>query len=126
MSAELLRRAAKVLREHAEGATPGPWSHVDHGPKPSAFMGCGHVITDGEGIEGGEIAGPTGDLYPRGVYSPFEDMAYIALMGPPVGQALAALLDDLADSLDQDGGVVQDSGTAGAIDIARAILREPR
>lgn len=27
-------------------------------------------------------------------------------------------------SLDQDLGIVQDSGTAGAIDIARAILRE--
>lgn len=76
----------------ARDATPGPWEHVDFADPPgqpmtdyggqSTFMGCGSVITLGEGVEGCPIAAPNGDLYPRGGYSPFEDMAHIALHDP--------------------------------------------
>lgn len=89
-----LRAAAKLLRDRAEAATPGPWSHVDHG-KDGAFNGCGQVITWGEGVEGGDIAAPSGDLYPRGGYSPMEDMAYIATVHPGVGLALADWLESV-------------------------------
>jgi hypothetical protein len=127
MSAELLHRAATVLREHAEGATPGPWEHVDYAGSihPDAtFMGCGSVVTMGEDVLGGDIAAPSGDLYPRGGYSPKEDMAFIALMNPEVGVAVAALLEDAADDLAQNDGVVDTSSKELAIAVARAILRE--
>ncbi|MFD5564500.1 hypothetical protein [Kitasatospora griseola] len=49
---------------------------------------------------------------------------YIALMHPGVGLAVAALLAEEADSVSQDGGVVQNSTTEAALAIARAILGE--
>ena len=131
MSAELLRRAAKVLREHADAATPGPWEHVDFAEpegqpltsdgRQSTFMGCGSVITMGEDVMGGDIAGPNGDLYPRSGYSPGDDMAHIALMHPPVALALADLLDSIFMTLDDENTTVWDD----TADLARAILREP-
>jgi hypothetical protein len=124
VSADILKRAAAKLRKHAEAATPGPWSHVDHGPPNGTFMGCGQVITMGDGVEGGDIAGPTGDCYPRSGYSPMDDMALIALMHPPVALALADLLDDTADDLVQDFGDVSNSSQSLAFAVARAILRE--
>jgi len=129
VSADILRRAAELLRERAQDATPGPWMHVDHGPPPSTFMGCGQVVTMGPDVTGGDIAGPTGDCYPRGGYSPFGDMAYVALMHPPVALALADWLDVTAQAMadshaaDPDDPVeLSDEGEAVAV--ARAILRE--
>ena len=93
---DLLQQAAQRLREHAVAATPGPWVHVDYqGSRHQdiTYMGCGSVVTLGYPVIGGDIAAPSGDLYPRGGYSPFEDMAYIALMDPVAGLALADLLD---------------------------------
>ncbi len=116
-----LRSAAKVLRERAEAATPGPWEHTEHGPGGS-FAGCGQVITWGEGVEAGDIAGPSGDLFPRGGYSPREDMAYIATVHPGVGLALAQLLDEHADSVEEDGGQVVTSSVDQAVKLARLIL----
>jgi hypothetical protein len=140
MSADLLRRAAAKLREHAEAATPGPWEHVDHGPPTGSFMGCGQVITMGAEVFGGDIAGPTGDLYPRGGYSPLDDMALIALMGPPVASAIAELLSGTADDM---GVEINEEGNCTrcglrfdlrredecmcwyqAFDVAHAVLRE--
>ena len=78
--------------ELARAATPGPWVH-----HPAGFMGCGQVLTAGEGVEGGDIAGPTGDLYPRGGYSPRGDMAHIAANDPAtVIRACEADLERLA------------------------------
>lgn len=117
MSADLLRRAAEKLREHAEAATRGPWEHVDHGVGGTS-MGCGEVIT----LEGGEIACPSGDLYPRGGYNPRADMAYIAFMHPPVALALADWLDYTARDAELDLGPI--GGRELAVKLARAILRE--
>jgi hypothetical protein len=83
-----LRTAAVLLRQRAEAATPGPWAHTGHGPGHE-HMGCGEVYTLGDGVEGGAIAAPAGDCYPRGGYSPAEDMAWIATVDPAVGLALA-------------------------------------
>jgi hypothetical protein len=126
VSAELLRKAAKVLREHAEAATPGPWVHVDYSDGPSVditHMGCGSVLTLGENVAGGDIAAPKGDLYPRSGYSPKGDMALIALLGPPVALALAELLDELAAyELPVESTAIPVA--RAALDLAAAILRE--
>ena len=93
---DLLTRAVEKLREHAAAATPGPWVHVDFqgsGHEDVTYAGCGSVVTLGYPVVGGDIAAPNGDLYPRSGYSPVEDMAYIAVMNPIVGLALADLLD---------------------------------
>lgn len=95
-----LTAALRVRLEVARAATPGPWQHVDYADpegqplasdgSPSTFMGCGSVITMAERVMGGDIAmphqpyvaGPAGDCYPRGGYSPKEDMTFIAANDP--------------------------------------------
>lgn len=72
-----------ALEALAKDATPGPWEW-----EPEGFMGCGQVWTNGQGVEGGSIAGPTGDCYPRSGYSPKEDMQFIAAADPPTVLAL--------------------------------------
>lgn len=76
-AADELRQAAKVLREAAGKATPGPWDVSGWGEVRSAT----HLVTYGPVSTGldEEIA--------RG------SAAYIALMGPTLGLALAAWLD---------------------------------
>jgi hypothetical protein len=78
MSAELLRRAAKTIRDHGDP----------------------DIVKD---------------------YNKYQDL----LTDPAVFAALADMLGEVAESLEQDGDVVQDSTTAGAVTVARAILREP-
>lgn len=79
-----LKKAVEARRARAEAATPGPWQHVDFhdGTEMSTFMGCGSVITLANDVMGGDIAAPSGDLYPRSGYSPKEDMAFIAAENP--------------------------------------------
>lgn len=130
MSTGLLRRAATKLREHAGRTTPGPWEHTDYGPPAGSYKGCGEVITMHTDRLGGEIAAPSGDCYPRSGYQPQGDMAYIALMHPPIALALATWLDaaaEVVDSNDECDGFDLDAvdGTyRGAVNTARAILRE--
>lgn len=135
MSNELLRRAAALLRERAEAATPGRWLHVDFAEpygqpltadgEQSTFMGCGSVITVNERAMGGDIAAPNGDLYPRGPYSPSDDMAWIATVDPVVGLAMADALDSAAEirelHLNEPGPF---SFLANMERLARAVLRE--
>jgi len=64
----------------ASRATPGPWVH--HVDGDDDYRGCGMVFTLGEDVVGGEIAAPAGDLYPRGGYDPYGDMAFIAANNP--------------------------------------------
>lgn len=127
--ADLLRRAAEVLRKAAEGATKGPWHHVDYagGPDPeTTFMGCGSIVTMHEDGFGGPIAAPSGDLYPRGIYSPFEDMVYIALVHPPVALALADWMDLAEQALGpwEAAGHELTRTDEMAVAVARAVLRE--
>lgn len=85
-------------------------------------MGCGSVMSWGKGVEGANIAGPSGDCYPRGGYSPLEDMSLIALMHPPVALALADLLDDVAGYYEAVPEAGRHSDPVAAV--ARAVLRE--
>ena len=109
MSADLLRRAATVLRERAEDATPGEWISFGRsigvtvkgctcaGPIPGYPQHESWCGTDGPIVDGTE-----------------PDIAYIATMHPGVGLVLAKWLDDLAAGWpwDEDGeGCVWDDGT---------------
>lgn len=78
--------ALDEIRARLDAATPGPWAHDDEG-----FMGCGQVYTANEDLYGGNIAAPSGDLYPRAGYSPKDDMLFIAHAPADVARLLQAL-----------------------------------
>lgn len=123
MSADLLRRAAAKLREHANDATRGPWE-MD-GADGLVWPGC-----MGDPVSGSDV---------------LANGAFIALMHPPVALALAELLEHQADDLDDDRAkehtferpdntafkaIVNGHGTVrwdwtAAVALARAVLREP-
>lgn len=116
MSAERLREAAKVLRERAQAATPGPWG----------------VIDEVDGIRAGQpvvvSATKSGDRYARRVVSvgqtrphvqpAIPNVAYIATMHPGVGLALADWLDRVATHTGRYTGVMVDD----ALRVADLIL----
>lgn len=120
MSAELLRRAATKLREHATAASRGPWE-MD-GADGLVWPGC-----MGDPVSGSEL---------------LADGAFIALMHPPVALALAEWLEAQATDvenavaawsrdtsyIDKHPGGVQahtENMFQPSIAAARAILREP-
>lgn len=127
MSAELLRRAAKTLRQHAENATgPGPWAWEATGQQGNSW-GLGQMVdADGEplagdvtDVEGTEVVESI--CYQEDDNGNLSDPAYIALMHPPVALALADLLEahiPLFDGLDP-------APDHEVFAVARAILREP-
>ena len=84
---ETLREAAKVLRERAGAATPGPWEaaqdHLTHsvGADVRSVPSGGYAAADCCGYQGA---------------STNEDAAYIATMHPGVALALADWLDETA------------------------------
>ncbi len=82
-----LREAAKVLRERAEAAPPGPWG---------TQAGTSGLPADGPTTY--TLTAPTGDIA-TGEYDRHDGCAldYAATMHPGVGLALADLLDGLAD-----------------------------
>lgn len=109
MSAELLRRAAKELREHAQAAIPGPWeadgSEIQQ-PYGAEWVAESLRVSDGYGID------DVGDA----------NASYIALMHPPVALALADLLDGCAAAEDPDVPLMPVDHKLLAL--ARALLRE--
>ena len=120
MSAELLRRAATILRERAEAATPGPWEANMHSPD----MGGRH----GWDLRGPRNLGPLGAVVSARMLS--GNAHYIATMHPGVGLAIADLLDCVAedaesndefDGFDPYAVVV---GYGHAIAVARLIVGE--
>lgn len=113
----ILRRAAKLLRERAGNATPGPWtsSRTDAGARYSALVApTKHpdrrgACWDYDPAYGGCLVGES--LVEA-------DREYIALMHPPVALALADWLDDEAVR-----GLGRPDNLA-AYAVARAVLRE--
>ena len=112
-----LRRAAKLLRERAGNATPGPWtsSRTDAGARYSALVApTKHpdrrgACWDYDSAYGGCLVGES---------LVAADREYIALMHPPVALALADWLDDEAAR-----GLGRPDNVA-AYAVARAVLRE--
>jgi len=126
MSADELRRAAKVLRERAEAATPGPWERGHHwhiqGATHCACVDGGPANERNRSINGKQMLSHahrrTGVTWPHGINTaalqddgfPYavvtdsdeygrmrnEDATYIAAMHPGVGSLLADLLEHLA------------------------------
>lgn len=99
MSAARLREAARVLRERAEAATPGPWEMFRD---PIGI----HVESGGE----------------RGLIA---DAVYIATMHPGVGLALADWLDTAANNAERNGwmaGYTEAMRGTSAVRIADLIL----
>lgn len=112
MSAELLSRAAKVLRERAEESqnkrpwcSEYTWSAVRH-----VQRNC-DIECERHGADLGAECWSF-DMY---------DGRYVALMHPPVALALAEMLEDIVKI-----GKIQHLGPPSrAVVVARAILREP-
>lgn len=107
--AETLRRAAKLMRERAGAATPGPWEHpldydVTHGYH---VRGDKHVATRVANCDAGD--GGIGDEEAAG------NANYIASMHPMVGLAAADWLDHTATLIGDNAarfGSTQASGLA--------------
>lgn len=126
MAAELLRRAATALREHAERAAAGPWnaSPVDSpdGLVTSAVYSFAHPT----GTTESEVVGAARKARGGGIRNA-HNARYIALMHPPVALALADSLDAEAGWLDTEAvrsGSVPLTTPSATFALARAILRE--
>lgn len=134
---ETLRAAAVRLREVAGAATPGPWRDSGvQGNRYSALVS--DTMPTGRPTRGGwdDTEGYGGYLVGESIVAP--DRAYIALMHPLVGLALAewldvvardwALAEDQADPLlpDADGWMtaIEDTLDSHALAVARLILGE--
>lgn len=92
MSAARLREAAKVLRERAEDATPGPW--VTH-PVGARADVRGLPENTSHDYRGNAVATAGDSEFGA---CPAKDAHYIATMHPGVGLALARALDTAADA----------------------------
>lgn len=87
MSADVLRRAAALMRERAEAATPGPWSMWDGwGPTSDGLMGVARF-----GPDSGERVFTHDEQ--RDLYASRADWEHIAGIHPAVALAVADLLD---------------------------------
>lgn len=108
-----LREAARVLRERAEAATPGPWTV----PLPDdEYVGPADVVSVGEPGSRYVICEHAGT-----------DATYIATMHPGVALAVAEWLVDLSDEVhvEHPGGVPDDfywPALWSALAVADAIL----
>ena len=115
-AADELRTAASLLRENAEGATPGPW-----GWKPANPGDIGPQHDAG-------LTWPSGWLT-SGYDIWIRDAVYMSTMDPIVGAALADLLDEIAshaEANDRFDGFPPESVITGytpALTIARLINR---
>jgi hypothetical protein len=129
--ADTLRRAAALLREHATAATPGPWRQ--HDTHLGALGGHTATVLSGE-RNTTELRAwlPSMSQEPwdeqRNVWA---DAAYMALMHPGVGAALAELLETeaaVADDLAKHRPEMTDEQIAawvhGPLAIARQLLGE--
>lgn len=110
-----LRHAAKLLRERAEGATPGPWKHMCLGSE-----GCLVLRDHGTIRERGK--GRIARFGQKEWKADHADAQYVAAMGPGVAKTVALLLDELAEHADHgsQGALVLDGlAIARALDPAR-------
>lgn len=104
-----VRAAAKLLREQAKAATPGPW-HVDE---------VGDFGDKSATLEIARWRGYTNTV------NFGEDRAttdYIATMHPSVGLALADWLDEVTKKIGKPGHREWHGNEAAALTVARAIL----
>lgn len=89
MSAEILRRAANLMRERAGAATPGPWLVDQPGDGAPLFIGN---RTDGSVYS---TADRMGDLTSAAAAQRRDDAEHIASWHPAVALAVADWLDSM-------------------------------
>lgn len=94
MSAETLREAAKVLRERAEAATPGPWAADQRGGVTGRFAGMTEVISESTDQSHAD---------------------FIATMHPGVALALADVFERVANRADQIEGTMASPKIAASV-----------
>ena len=113
MSADMLRRAAALMRERATDATEGRWSneHVCGDAVPNS-----HIVDRWFVMGHFESGSPTGPVS-TSEYQP--DADHIASWHPDVALAVADWLDVTASTL-----VTYRAGYAEALTVARAYLGE--
>jgi hypothetical protein len=113
VSAELLRRAAAVLRERANNdLTPGDW------------IAAYDKAADEHWVRG--KFGATVAMFAEDYTSAPRDSAYVALMHPPVALALADHLSRAADTWEVVGSdyTAPEFGAESLVTLAREILRD--
>lgn len=112
MSAEMLRRAAALMRERAEAATPGPWmTGVEQG---EAYLVEALLADQGNGQPGYRIIARVPHRQ--------RDRNHIASWHPAVALAVADLLDGWADDVESFGG--HHKSDDRALTVARTYLGE--
>lgn len=105
-----LRQAAAALRGHASAATPGLWQHMCLGSD-----GCLVLRRNGTVRDRGR--GRVAKFWLKDWQADHADAAYVAMMAPPVAEALAAWLEVKAASPgDHDYGYAL--ALAGAVNAA--------
>jgi hypothetical protein len=109
--ADELRHVAKLLREVAEGATPGPWKHMCLGSE-----GCLVLRDSGTIRERGR--GRVARFGQKDWKADHADAQYVAIMHPGVAESLALLLDERAHEYDEMASGPY--GAAGAAFVAGA------
>lgn len=110
MSAEILRKAASLMRERAEAATSGPW---EFRPR-RGFQGMrDNPATIGFLDDAGYFV-----MLREGTWATENDMTYVASWHPAVALAVADWLERCAEWLDRHP---QDA-TPDALAVARAYL----
>jgi len=111
---ETLRSAAKLMREKAQAASPGPWHQMCMGSE-----GCS-VINDGHLRERKHVSFSGRKEWK----ADHADAEYIAGMSPVLGLALADLLDQTAWMVEMDADLAGRTGVDETLAVARAFLGE--
>lgn len=125
MSSELLRRAASLMRERAEAATPGPWRFTDSEAVTDVWTGGMVVVSS----DRDPIANVQDEWYENDPDEPatVNDATHIASWHPAVALAVADWLDatvaahDGPDCYDPHGLCPE---AHAALDLARVYLGE--
>lgn len=115
-----LQTARGLLLSLVNGATGGDWWYdpekMWNGPGPyfgQAFVAAGPVDKP-------VCVAATG---PADAAQSMADGAYIAAVGPEVGRAVAAVLNEAFETVHQEHGLVESSLAQAAVDLADALLR---
>lgn len=110
-----LRAAAALVRERAEAATPGPWTATEL--PPNAHHRPAHWVTTEYADGDATVSATVADCPWRQA-----DASWIALMGPAVGEALAAALDQWAFLVEHDVDQLDRIGGPETLALADALL----
>lgn len=109
--AAYLRTAAATFRERAGAATPGLWDHMCLGSE-----GCLVLRKSGTLRERGR--GRVARFGQKDWQADHADAAYVAMMAPPVAEALADWLDAAAQAWDEGMEWPEAMTVAGAVNAA--------